>query len=134
MDGPRCARCGRSHGRAGEFFVTKGPNNNLDSLSSIIDCGKFNPWAQKASRSPTLEPLGRCRMKVPSLLLALVALPPLSAVADEALVKFDGAIGADSVSAAHQGAAGTATGGTLNIVCGVQPPPPLLRGAALAAR
>ena len=73
-------------------------------------------------------------MKVPSLLLlALVALTPLSAVADEALVKFDGAIGADSVSAAHQGAAGTATGVTLNIVRGVQPPAQLWRIADFEA-
>ena len=56
-------------------------------------------------------------MKIRSLLpLALVALAPFSAVADNLLVKFDGAIGADSVSAA------TAGGVTLNIVRGVQPP------------
>jgi hypothetical protein len=52
-------------------------------------------------------------MKIPSLLLlATVALAPLSAVADELLVKFDGGIGVDPVS--------TAT--TPNIVRGVQPP------------
>jgi hypothetical protein len=57
-------------------------------------------------------------MKIRSLLpLALVALAPFSAVADNLLVKFDGAIGADSVSAA------TAGGVTLNIVRGVQPRP-----------
>jgi hypothetical protein len=73
-------------------------------------------------------------MKVQSLLLlALVALTPLSAIADEALVKFDGAIGADSVSAGHQGAAGTATGVTLNIVRGVQPPAQLWRIADFEA-
>jgi hypothetical protein len=56
-------------------------------------------------------------MKIPSLLpLALVALAPLSAVADEPLVKFDGAIGAIPISTA------TATTVTLNIVRGVQAP------------
>jgi hypothetical protein len=56
-------------------------------------------------------------MKIPSLLLlATVALAPLSAVADGLLVKFDGGIGAIPVSTA------TATTVTLNIVRGVQAP------------
>src|SRR5258708_17207616 len=75
------------------------------------------------NRSPTTSPrfarrhfpqiVRRRRMKIPSLLLlATVALVPLSAVADQLLVKFDGGIGVDPVS--------TAT--TPNIVRGVQPP------------
>jgi hypothetical protein len=65
-------------------------------------------------------------MKIPSLLLpAVVALAPLSAGADQLLVKFDGGIGAIGVSAAL--AAGDGTGPnaatvTRNIVRGVQPP------------
>jgi hypothetical protein len=66
-------------------------------------------------------------MKIPSLLLpALVALAPLSAVADNLLVKFDGAIGAIPVSAGvvtpTDPTAPTATTVTRNIVRGVQPP------------
>jgi hypothetical protein len=61
-------------------------------------------------------------MKVPSLLLlATVALAPLSAVADQLLVKFDGGIGAIPVSAGV-GTAATATTVTRNIVRGVQAP------------
>jgi hypothetical protein len=65
-------------------------------------------------------------MKIPSLLLpAIVALTPLSAVAAQLLVKFDGGIGAIGASAAI--AAGDGTGPnaatvTRNIVRGVQPP------------
>jgi hypothetical protein len=56
-------------------------------------------------------------MKIPSLLLpALVALAPLSAGADQLLVKFDGGIGAIPVSAA------TATTVIQNTVRGVQAP------------
>jgi hypothetical protein len=56
-------------------------------------------------------------MKIPSLLLpALVALAPLSAGADQLLVKFDGGIGAIPVSAA------TATTVIQNTVRGVPPP------------
>ena len=56
-------------------------------------------------------------MKIPSLLLlAAVALAPLSADADQLLVEFDGGIGAIPVSAA------TATTVILNTVRGVQPP------------
>jgi hypothetical protein len=58
-------------------------------------------------------------MKIPSLLLpALVALAPLSASADQLLVKFDGGIGAIPVSAVSV----TTTTTTGNIVRGVQPP------------
>jgi hypothetical protein len=53
--------------------------------------------------------------------LGLVALAPLSAVADNLLVKFDGGIGAIPVSAG-QGTGLTATTVTRNIVRGVQPP------------
>jgi hypothetical protein len=61
-------------------------------------------------------------MKIPSLLLfAIVALAPLSAVADDSLVKFDGGIGAIPVSAG-QGTAATATTVIRNIVRGVQAP------------
>jgi hypothetical protein len=61
-------------------------------------------------------------MKIQSLLpLALVALAPLSAVADEPLVKFDGGIGAIPVSAGV-GTDPTATTVTRNIVRGVQAP------------
>jgi hypothetical protein len=55
------------------------------------------------------------------LLLALVALAPLSAVADEPLVKFDGGIGAIPVSAGV-GTDPTATTVIRNIVRGVQAP------------
>jgi hypothetical protein len=56
-------------------------------------------------------------MKIQSLLpLALVALAPLSAVADGVLVKFDGGIGAIPVSTV------SATAVTLNIVRGVSAP------------
>ncbi len=61
-------------------------------------------------------------MKIPSLLLlATVALAPLSAVADSVLVKFDGGIGAIPVSAGV-GTDPTATTVTRNIVRGVQAP------------
>jgi hypothetical protein len=61
-------------------------------------------------------------MKIPSLLLlALVALAPLSAGADQLLVKFDGGIGAIPVSAGV-GTAATAATVIRNIVRGVQPP------------
>jgi hypothetical protein len=61
-------------------------------------------------------------MKIRSLLLfAIVALAPLSAVADDSLVKFDGGIGAIPVSAG-QGTAATATTVIRNIVRGVQAP------------
>jgi hypothetical protein len=61
-------------------------------------------------------------MKIQSLLLvASVALAPLSAVADEPLVKFDGGIGAIPVSAGV-GTDPTATTVTRNIVRGVQAP------------
>jgi hypothetical protein len=61
-------------------------------------------------------------MKIPSLLLfAIVALAPLSAVADDSLVKFDGGIGAIPVSAG-QGTAAIATTVIRNIVRGVQAP------------
>ena len=53
--------------------------------------------------------------------LGLVALAPLSAVADNLLVKFDGGIGAIPVSAG-QGTAATATTVIRNIVRGVQAP------------
>jgi hypothetical protein len=61
-------------------------------------------------------------MKIPSLLLpAIVALAPLSAGADQLLVKFDGGIGAIPVSA---GLSTDTTAMTVarNIVRGVQPP------------
>ena len=61
-------------------------------------------------------------MKISSLLLpACVVLTPLSAVADDTLVTFDGAIGAIGVSAGL-GTDTTATTVTRNIVRGVQPP------------
>ena len=61
-------------------------------------------------------------MKIPSLLLlATVALAPLSAVANELLVKFDGGIGAIPVSQG-EGTAATATVVDRNIVRGVQAP------------
>jgi len=61
-------------------------------------------------------------MKMSSLLLpACVVLTPLSAVADDTLVTFDGAIGAIGVSAGA-GTGPTATMVTRNIVRGVQPP------------
>jgi hypothetical protein len=61
-------------------------------------------------------------MKIPSLLLlATVALAPLSAGADQLLVKFDGGIGAIPVSAGV-GTAATAATVIRNIVRGVQPP------------
>jgi hypothetical protein len=61
-------------------------------------------------------------MRIPSsLLLATVALPPLSAVADDLLVKFDGAVGAVPVSSGV-GTGPTATTVTRDIVRGVQPP------------
>src|SRR6516164_9733790 len=61
-------------------------------------------------------------MKISSLLLpACVALTPLSAVADNTLVTFDGAIGAIGVSSGV-GTGPTATTVTRNIVRGVQPP------------
>ena len=61
-------------------------------------------------------------MKIPSLLLlATVALDPLSAGADQLLVKFDGGIGAIPVSAG-EGADATAATVIRNIVRGVQPP------------
>ena len=61
-------------------------------------------------------------MKIPSsLLLATVVLTALSAVADDTLVTFDGAIGAIGVSAGL-GTGATATTVTRNVVRGVQPP------------
>lgn len=61
-------------------------------------------------------------MRMSSLLLpACVVLTPLSAVADDTLVTFDGAIGAIGVSAGL-GTDATATVVTRNIVRGVQPP------------
>jgi hypothetical protein len=61
-------------------------------------------------------------MKIPSVLLfAIVVLAPLSAVADDSLVKFDGGIGAIPVSAG-QGTAATATIVIRNILRGVQAP------------
>jgi hypothetical protein len=61
-------------------------------------------------------------MKFPSLLLlATAALAPLSAVADESLVKFDGGIGAIPVSQG-EGTAATATVVDRNNVRGVQAP------------
>jgi hypothetical protein len=76
-------------------------------------------------------------MKIPSLLLpAVVALAPLSAVAAELLVKFDGGIGAIGVSAALAAGDGTgpnATTVTRNIVRGVQPPAQLWAIADLTA-
>ena len=61
-------------------------------------------------------------MKIPSsLLLATVVLTPLSAVADDTLVTFDGAIGAVPVSNGL-GTDATATTVTRDIVRGVQPP------------
>jgi hypothetical protein len=61
-------------------------------------------------------------MKIPSLLLlATVALAPLSAVANELLVKFDGGIGAIPVSQG-EGTAATATVVDRNNVRGVQAP------------
>ena len=61
-------------------------------------------------------------MKISSLLLpACVVLTPLSAVADDTLVTFEGAIGAIGVSAGL-GTDTTATTVTRNIVRGVQPP------------
>ena len=65
-------------------------------------------------------------MKIPSLLLpAVVALAPLSAVAAEPLVMFDGGIGATAVSAALAAPDPTgpiATTVMRNIIRGVQPP------------
>ena len=60
-------------------------------------------------------------MPAVSVGLALVALAPLSAVADNLLVKFDGGIGAIPVSAG-QGTGTTAEVVTRNIVRGVQAP------------
>jgi hypothetical protein len=61
-------------------------------------------------------------MKIPSLLLfATVALAPLSVIADDSLVKFDGGIGAIPVSAGV-GMDTTATTVNRNIVRGVQAP------------
>ena len=61
-------------------------------------------------------------MKIPLLLLlATVALAPLSAVANELLVKFDGGIGAIPVSQG-EGTAATATVVDRSIVRGVQAP------------
>jgi len=61
-------------------------------------------------------------MKIPSsLLLAAVVLTPLSSIADDTLVTFDGAIGAIGVSAGL-GTGATATTVTRDIVRGVQPP------------
>lgn len=71
-------------------------------------------------------------MKIPSLLLTLVALAPLSAIADDSLVKFDGGIGAIPVSTAP-GPGPTASTVTRNIVRGVQPPAQLWRIAAFEA-
>src|SRR5438270_12479438 len=66
--------------------------------------------------------VGRRRVKIPFLLLlALVALAPLSATADELLVKFDGGIGAIPVSAGV-GTDPTAMTVIRNIVRGVQAP------------
>ena len=74
--------------------------------------------------------VGRCRMKIPSLLLlATVALAPLSAVADSVLVKFDGGIGAIPVS----GTDPTTGAVTRNVVRGVQPPNQIWAIADLAA-
>ena len=61
-------------------------------------------------------------MKIPSsLLLATVVLTPLSAVADDTLVTFDGAVGAVPVSNGL-GTGVTATTVTRDTVRGVQPP------------
>ena len=61
-------------------------------------------------------------MKIPSLLLpALVAVAPLSAVADDTLVTFNGAIGAIPVSSGVGGGA-TATTVNLNNIRGVNAP------------
>jgi len=75
-------------------------------------------------------------MKIPSLLLpAVVALAPLSAVAAQPLVKFDGGIGAIGASAAvaADGTGPNATTVTRNIVRGVQPPAQLWAIADLTA-
>jgi hypothetical protein len=81
--------------------------------------------------------ISRCQMKMPSLLLpAVVALAPLSAVAAELLVKFDGGIGAIGVSAALAAGDGTGPNATIvtrNIVRGVQPPAQLWAIADLTA-
>jgi hypothetical protein len=81
-----------------------------------------NVGSQRVSFADT-RTVGRCCMKIPSslLLLATVALAPLSAVADDLLVKFDGGIGAIPVSAGV-GTDTTATTVTRNIVRGVQAP------------
>jgi len=66
--------------------------------------------------------IGRYRTKIPSLMLfATLGLAPLSAVADEPLVRFDGGIGAIPVSAGV-GTDPTATTVIRNIVRGVQAP------------
>jgi hypothetical protein len=75
-------------------------------------------------------------MKIPSLLLpAIVALAPLSAVAAQPLVKFDGGIGAIGASAAiaADGTGPNAATVTRNIVRGVQPPAQLWTIADLTA-
>jgi hypothetical protein len=75
-------------------------------------------------------------MKIPSLLLpAVVALAPLSAVAAQPLVKFDGGIGAIGASAAiaADGTGPNAATVTRNIVRGVQPPAQLWTIADLTA-
>jgi hypothetical protein len=65
-------------------------------------------------------------------LLLLAAVAPVTAMADEALVKFKGGIGVIPVSAG-QGTAATATVVNRNIVRGVQPPGQLWTIADLAA-
>ena len=71
-------------------------------------------------------------MKIPSLLLpAVVALAPLSAVAAEPLVKFDGGIGAIPISTVS--VTGATTTVIRNIVRGVQPPAQLWAIADLTA-
>ena len=82
---------------------------------------QLNVGSQSVSFADTRTVRG-CRMKIPSLLLlATVALAPLSAVANELLVKFDGGIGAIPVSQG-EGTAATATVVDRNNVRGVQAP------------
>ena len=76
---------------------------------------QLNVGSQSVSFAGT-RTVRRCSMKIPSsLLLATVVLTPLSAVADDTLVTFDGAIGAIGVSSGL-GTDATATTVTRNIV------------------
>src|SRR6266481_6074892 len=82
---------------------------------------KFNQNLSKLNREGTRMPHLHRVMSAFTVGLALGVFAPLSAVADNLLVKFDGGIGAIPVSAG-QGAGPTATVVNRNIVRGVQPP------------